>query len=260
MTSFLQISPTQLVRLVGTAQAPHIVDLRIEDDFATDPHLIPGAMRHDWQQIDTLAAADRPVVLICHKGLKISQGAAALLRARGVRAEILSGGMVAWRGAGYPTADTRARPATSRWVTRHRPKIDRIACPWLIRRFIDPHATFLYVAPSQVEAVAERYEAEPFDIPNARFGHHGGRCTFDAILGQMSLNHPPLNTMAEIIRAADIGQPDNVPQAAGFAAVLLGLSRVHSDDLAQVEAAMPVMDALYRWARDTQTETHEEPA
>lgn len=254
MPSFNEISATQLLRLIGTPDAPMILDVRTDPDFDDAPCRLPGAIRHDWQNMAGVAA-DGPVVVYCQKGLKISQGAAAQLRSRGIAAEVLEGGHFAWRDAGLPMIDPPC--STARWVTRHRPKIDRVACPWLIWRFIDPAAQFLYVAPGQVEAVADRFDAEPFDIPRARFGHHGDRCSFDAVLDLMGLSHPPLARMAEIIRAADAGTPERVPQAEGLTAILLGLSRMHRDDLRQAKAAMGIFDGLYRWARDAQAEVHD---
>jgi hypothetical protein len=197
-------------------------------------------------------------MIICHKGKKLSQGAMALLRSHGVDAETLEGGIVAWRDTGGPLVRANALPKRGGlWVTRHRPKIDRIACPWLIRRFIDPDARFLYVAPSEVLAVAEKFDAIPFDVDGADLSHGIGTCSFDAFLHHFELNLLALDAMANVIRAAD-GTPDaNAPEAAGLLAISLGLSRMHKDDLEQLEAAMPLYDALYRWARDAKGETHE---
>jgi hypothetical protein len=145
-------------------------------------------------------------------------------------------------------------------VTRLRPKIDRLACPWLIRRFIDPTAQFLFVAASQVEAVADRFGATPFDIEGVHFSHRGDGCTFDAMLEEFALQTDPLLRLATIIRGADTDQLDLAPQSAGLLAASLGLSRMYRDDLAQLEAGMGLYDAFYRWCRDAVDETHDWPA
>ena len=145
----------------------------------------------------------------------------------------------------------------ARWVTRHRPKIDRIACPWLIRRFVDPAAQFLFVAPQEVALVAEKFDATPFDIEGVPWSHHGEACTFDTMLDEFRLDTAPLQTMANIVRAADTNTHDLAPQAAGLLAISVGLSCAHKDDTKQLEAGMIVYDALYRWARDGQTESHD---
>ena len=146
------------------------------------------------------------------------------------------------------------------WVTRHRPKIDRIACPWLIRRFVDPRAQFLFVAPSDVMGVAERFGATPFDIEDVFWSHRGERCTFDTMMEEFCLSSEPLNRLATIVRAADTDRQDLAPEAAGLLAASLGLSRMYRDDLAQLEAGMGLYDAYYRWARDATDETHTWPA
>lgn len=254
------ITPQQLARLIGTPNCPVLLDVRIDEDVAADPHMIPTARRLPHRQVEAEipALAGRPVVVICHGGLKLSQGVAAILRAGGVRAEVLEGGMLAWRGlAGamvVPLASLPPRP--SLWVTRHRPKIDRIACPWLIRRFVDPEARFLFVAPGEVAAVAEKFGAIPFDVEGAAFGHHGALCTFDTLVKAFGLSTPALDTLARVVRAADLGRHDLAPEAAGLLAFSVGLSRSHRDDLEQLAAALPLYDALYRWARDGQGETH----
>ncbi|NJS40728.1 MAG: hypothetical protein HC783_18950 [Rhodobacteraceae bacterium] len=146
------------------------------------------------------------------------------------------------------------------WVTRHRPKIDRIACPWVIRRFIDPAARFLFVAPAEVADVADRFNAIPFDIEGVPFSHRGDRCTFDTLLDDFHLHSPALDRMATVIRAADTDRHDLAPQAAGLLALSVGLSRMYHDDLQQLVAGIALYDALYRWARDGHEEGHDWPA
>jgi hypothetical protein len=209
--------------------------------------------------------AGRPVVVVCKRGLKLSEGAAALLRTHGVTAEVLQGGFEAWVASGAPTVPLAALPAArpdggTLWVTRHRPKIDRIACPWLIRRFLDPDARFLYVAPPEVAAVAERFGATPFDVEGVFWSHRGEHCTFDVMVEEFGLHSAALDRLATVVRAADTDRHDLAPQAAGLLAVSVGLSRMFADDLAQLEAGLTVYDALFRWARDGFDEGHDWPA
>ena len=265
MASPFEISPRQLARLIGTPSAPVLLDVRIDDDVAADPDLIPGARRLAHTDIESAlpALAGQSVVVYCQRGLKLSQGVAALMRARGIDAEVLIGGHFAWRDEGHDRIRLSALPprdphGRTRWVTRQRPKIDRIACPWLIRRFIDPDADILFVPASDVASVAERFGAEPFDVDGVRLGHAPGRCSFDAICEAFELNNTALETLASVVRAADLGDLDAVPEAAGLLAVSLGLSRLHRDDNRQLDAGMVVYDALYRWARDARDEVHRE--
>jgi hypothetical protein len=144
-------------------------------------------------------------------------------------------------------------------VTRARPKIDRIACPWLIRRFVDPTAVFLFVAPSEVEAVADRFEATPFDIEHVFWSHRGELCTFDVMVMEFGLSTPPLERLATMVRAADTARLDLSPEAPGLLAASLGLSRMYDDDLEQLSAGIPLYDAFYRWCRDATKETHNWP-
>lgn len=262
MSGFANISCAQLARLIGTPEAPAVVDVRTEEDFAADPRLIPASLREPHHRIADLAPAlaGRPVVVACQRGHKLSEGAAALLRAHGITAETLDGGTRAWAEAGLPMVPAAALPVTRRWVTRQRPKIDRVACPWLIRRFIDPAAEFLFVAPSEVIAVAERFAATPFDVEGVPFSHRGDGCSFDALLDDFGLHTEALDRLALVVRAADTNRHDLSPQAAGLLAVSVGLSRQYRDDLAQLEAGMAVYDALYRWARDGYEEGHDWPA
>lgn len=261
------ITAAQLIRLAGTPDAPVVIDVRTDEDFAQDPRALPGAARRDFRSVASWAGdfPDRSVAVVCQRGLKLSQGVAAWLRHAGNRAEALEGGFVAWAAGGgllvkpdhVPKRDERGRTL---WVTRARPKIDRIACPWLIRRFVDPGAVFLFVAPSEVEAVAERFGATPFDIEGVFWSHQGELCTFDVMIEQFGLRSEPLLRLAAIVRAADTARLDLAPEAAGLLAVSLGLSRMYREDLAQLDAAMCLYDALYRWARDATGETHNWPA
>ena len=174
---------------------------------------------------------------------------------------MLEGGALAWETAGLPMLPLSLLPSPGTpWVTRHRPKIDRIACPWAIRRFIDPTARFLFVAPAEVQAVADRFGAIPFDIEGVTFSHRGERCSFDALLDDFQLHTEALDRMATVIRAADTDRHDLAPQAAGLLALSVGLSRMFRDDLQQLDAGIALYDALYRWARDGHEEGHDWPA
>ncbi len=257
-----QMAPAQLARLVGLPDAPAIVDVRLPEDLASDPRLIPGSFLLTHTACDPAPARlrERRVVVVCARGRKLSEGVAALLRTQGIVAEVLEGGSTAWATADLPMVPMAALPASNLWVTRHRPKVDRIACPWLIRRFVDPAARFLYVAPSEVAAVAERFGATPFDIEDVFFSHRGEHCSFDTMVDVFGLSTPALERLAMVVRAADTDRHDLAPQAAGLLAISVGLSQQFRDDLAQLEAGMVVYDALYRWARDGFEEGHDWPA
>ena len=260
MPQFGQITPAQALRLIGTPDAPVVLDVRLPEDLEALPRLLPTSRLISHTAIDTLTDPPGRAILVCMRGRKLSEGAAALLRSRGWQAEVLAGGAEAWAAAGLPMIPRAALPATNLWVTRHRPKIDRIACPWLIRRFIDPGARFLFVAPAEVAEVASRFNATPFDIEGAAFSHRGDRCSFDALLDDFQLHGEALDRMATVIRAADTDRHDLAPQAAGLLALSVGLSRMFRDDLQQLEAGMALYDALYRWARDGHEEGHDWPA
>ncbi len=267
MPSPTEITVAQLTRLIGLPDAPILIDVRTEDDFQADPRLIPGSMRKDYGQVSewSMESSGGPIIVLCQKGRKLSQGAAALLRCFGSAAESLEGGFEAWRSAGLPLLKldrlpTRNTNGHTMWVTRARPKVDRIACPWLIRRFVDRSAMFLFVPPADVLDVAEHFDAAPFDVDNVFWSHRGEKCTFDAMIEEFGLVAPPLDLLASIVRGADTARPDLAPQAAGLLAASLGLSRMYKDDLAQLEAGMLLYDAFYRWCRDATEETHNWPS
>jgi rhodanese-related sulfurtransferase len=269
MSSFNTISPEKLARLIGTPKCPLLIDVRTDDDFASDPRLIPGSRRRpfatvqDWSHEFT----GHSVVVICQKGLKLSHGVAAWLRHAGLPADALEGGTLAWAQADLPMVPADRIPPPDRqgrtiWVTRSRPKIDRIACPWLIRRFVDPDAVFLFVPTSEVQGVAERFSATPFDIEgdDVFWSHRGELCTFDVMVEEFGLTTVPLKHLATIVRGADTARPDLAPEVPGLLAASLGLSRMYADDLAQLEAGLLLYDAFYRWCRDATDETHNWPS
>jgi hypothetical protein len=146
-----------------------------------------------------------------------------------------------------------------KWVTRERPKIDRIACPWLILRFIDAHAEFLYVPAADVLKVAQDRGATPYDIPGVEMSHVGDLCSFDAFLTKHALLEPALQQLATIVRGADTSRFDLAPQAAGLVALSLGLSHVFADDHEMLRHGLVMYDALYAWCRACQQETHHWP-
>lgn len=268
MSAIHRISVSQLARLVGTTHMPHIYDVRITEDIETYPFIIPSAQHYDFLTLadDISAGSDDMIVILCHGGLKLSQGVAALLRSRGYNAFYLQGGMVAWQEASQPVVPLSSlemlpKVGPSLWVTRHRPKIDRIACPWFIRRFLDREARFLFVEPAQVMLVADRFGAIPFDVTGAALTHQGALCSFDACLAHFGLaSEAGLSKMAPIIRAADRSKCDTVPEASGLHAMSVGLSHLIKDDNTLLETGMMLYDALYKWARDHYEEQHDSRA
>lgn len=143
-----------------------------------------------------------------------------------------------------------------KWVTRERPKIDRIACPWLVIRFIDKDAEFLYVPAADVLKVAEESGAIPYDIPGVKYGHEGELCSFDAFIRHHNLTDPALLDLAVIVRGADTGRPELAPQCHGLLAISLGLSALHQDDHVMLKHGKMMYDALYAWLKQARGETH----
>jgi rhodanese-related sulfurtransferase len=267
MSSINSIPAEKLARLIGVPHGPALIDVRTKEDFAADPRFIPGAIRRPHESASSWAAefTGRSAVVICERGQKLSEGVAAWLRYAGASsAEVLVGGHAAWSQASLPLVPESKLPprdphGRTVWVTRERPKIDRIACPWLIHRFVDPSAVLLFVAPSEVVGVSKRFGAAPFDIEGVHWSHRGERCTFDAMIEEFGLATEPLLRLATLVRGADTARLDLAPEAAGLLAASLGLSRIYSDDLEQLEAGMTLYDAFYRWCRDATSETHNWP-
>jgi len=269
--SVFSISPLEFNARLGRADAPLVLDVRREARFAESPRLLAGAVRCAPEDVASLIAASKPrdAAVYCVYGHNVSEDAVAALCRAGWNARSLAGGfeggqdgvdaadaIAQWRAC--PPISCVKRPdwgvtgeRASRWITRERPKVDRIACPWLIRRFIDPRAEFIYVPTAQVFAEAARLQAVAYDIPGAPVSHAGERCSFDALLQGFDLKDAALDLLATIVRAADTDRLDLAPQAAGLLAMSLGLSRLHNkDDQAILDAAMPLYDALYAWCRD----------
>ena len=257
------ISPAEFAARLARADAPLVLDLRRDERFCEAGRIAPRAQRCAPQDVQRFAQQQTPreVIVYCVHGLEVGAQAAAELRAGGWDARFLEGGVEALVDAGLPTLKKRpdlgvTGEKPSRWITRARPKIDRIACPWLVRRFIDPRAEFFYVPADQVFAEAKRLQAVAYDISRAPIEHSGERCSFDTLMAAFDLHSPALDTLARIVRGADTDRPDLAAQASGLLAVSLGMSALLADDLAMLEAMMPVYDALYAWCAVARAETH----
>jgi rhodanese-related sulfurtransferase len=249
MTLDAAITPLELERRLAAFPPPALVDVRRAEAFDDDPQVIPGALRRLPEKVDAWARALEPwrsIVVYCASGHEVSRDAAAALRERGLDARYLTGGLDEWRAAGHPT---RPHVTPTRWVTRERPKIDRIACPWLIRRFIDPAAEFFYVPKSEVRAFAHANGATEYDIPDVPYGHAGDECSFDAFIRRHGIDDPALARLATIVRGADTSSLHLAPEAAGLLAVSRGLSALFADDHEMLKWAMLVYDALYQECR-----------
>lgn len=257
MDAFLAVP--DLIAARNSADPPLLIDVQRAPAFRADPGMIAGALRRDPDQVEQwaqeLPRAASAVVYSAHGGAA-SRGVAAALNAHGIAARSLDGGLAAWRSAGAPLLRKPAGTAT-RWITRERPKVDRIACPWLIRRFIDRDAEFVYVPPAQVLSQAESRAAIPYDIPDVEFAHVGEECSFDAFMRTYRLTgDPALRALALIVRGADTARPDLAPQAAGLLAFSLGLSRLYADDQEMLAHGMVLYDALYLWCREGREPGH----
>jgi len=258
-------SISDLAQVLGTARAPLLIDVRRDEAFDAAAHLLAGAIRRSPQRVQEWRDAlpgNRPVVVYCAHGQEVSQGVAEVLGGAGAGVSYLAGGFGAWNAQNLPLRRKRAGEGEgpSKWVTRERPKIDRIACPWLIRRFIDPTATFIYVPADRVLATAQETGATPYDVAGVEFTHEGDRCSFDTLLRIYGIADPALDHLAAIVRGADTSRHDLTPQCGGLFAISLGLSANFPDDHEMLVHGMVIYDALYSWCRSLQTETHNWPA
>jgi len=247
------ISATSLRQSLASSRPPLVIDVRKGATFLGAPDLIRGALRRDPLRVADWAKTlpgDADIVVYCVHGHEVSQGAAKALDAK-----YLEGGIEAWRAGGGELSG-KPKGASSRWVTRERPKIDRIACPWLVKRFVDPEAEFLYVPTPDVKRTADERDAVPYDIPDVEFSHDGDLCSFDAFIKHFRLQDPALEELALIVRGADTGRLDLAPQAAGLLAISLGLSLNHANDHAMLAHGMTIYDALYSWCKKGKAETH----
>lgn len=248
----LSVSAQQLYARLGTALAPVLVDVRRDDAFAEDPVLIVSAYHRPPDQVSQWAKdlpRSRPVVAYCSHGHDVSQGVASALRDAGIQAAGLDGGISAWKASSLPTRRKTAGVPDHKWITRERPKIDRIACPWLVSRFINPLAEFLYVPANEVFTAAQQMDATPYDVKGVDFGHHGDRCSFDAIVEAYDIHDPALDRLATIVRGADTSHPALAPQCEGLLAISYGLSANFPNDHDMLGHGLVVYDALYTWCR-----------
>ena len=257
-TSPALVSVAELQSAILESRPPLVIDVRERDFFRCASAMIRGALWRDPERVDEWAdelPRASKVVVYCAHGGEVSQGVAKALRESGPAAQYLGGGIEGWQAAGG-ALDRKPSLAGTRWVTRERPKIDRIACPWLLARFVDPGAEFLYVPAKQVLEAAKEHDAIPYDVPDVRFTHEGERCSFDAFIAHFHLDDPALAQLAMIVRGADTARLDLAPQASGLAAISLGLSRKYSDDHEMLKHGMVMYDALYAWCKGGQDELH----
>lgn len=249
--SALPISPENLHERLGTAQAPLLIDVRRPPAFEADDRLIIGSARRlpdDIAKWRNTLPTGRSVVAYCVHGHEVSQGVASALQKNGVQANYLAGGIADWKERKLPTRRKRGA-AENKWVTREHPKIDRIACPWLVSRFVNPDAEFIYVPPNDVAKVAAEIGGTPYDIKGAEFGHVGDQCSFDAIVRIYGIEDPALDHLATIVRGADTSRPDLTPQGEGLLAISFGLSANFPNDHEMLKHGMVMYDALYTWCR-----------
>jgi rhodanese-related sulfurtransferase len=236
-----------------------LLDVRLAAAFHGAAETIAGALRRDPDTVGEWAKTlprSSPVVVYCVHGREVSQGVAKALSDHGIAARYLEGGIEAWKAKQGPL-DAKPKAASTRWVTRERPKIDRIACPWLVSRFVDRDAEFLYVPAGEVRDVARARDAIAYDVAGVHFTHEGPLCSFDAFIRHYRLGgDPALERLAIIVRGADTAKLDLAPQAPGLAAISLGLSRLFADDHEMLEHGMVLYDALYAWCKDGQDEVH----
>jgi rhodanese-related sulfurtransferase len=244
------ISPLDLYARLGSALAPTVVDVRRDAPGPGSGRMVVSAFYCAPEEVKRWSnvTVSQPVVVYCSEGHDVSQSVARALRAVGIETFYLQGGIAGWIDQGLPTRRV-GTTAVDRWVTRERPKVDRIACPWLIKRFIDPRSEFLYVPAEQVLEVAKATGATPYDIKGVEFGHHGDRCSFDAIVSTYDIKDPALDHLALIVRGADTSRPDLAPQCQGLLALSHGLSSRFADDHEQLKQGMIIYDAFYQWCR-----------
>ena len=249
----LSLEPQELIELLASGRSPTVIDVRRQEAYeASDITVATAIWRdplsvHEWSNdLD----GDRGVIAYCIHGHQMSQSVAALLRSAGLTARYLVGGIDGFVEGGGPTVTRKSLPqrgpdGRTRWVTRARPKIDRIACPWLVRRFLDPDAAILYVEAEHVDAVAEVTGATPFDVDGVELTHMNGNCSFDAFLKKFDIQDEAVDALADIVRGADTRHYKLAPESAGLVSISRGLAVLHTDDLAMLDAGMKVYDALY---------------
>jgi rhodanese-related sulfurtransferase len=247
------VSSQELYARLGTAAAPVLVDVRRAEAFCADQAVIIGSIHRppesDWRAD---LPKNREVVVYCVHGHDVSQGVAENLQNAGIKAAYLEGGIAGWKERHLPTR--RKRDASeNKWVTREHPKIDRIACPWLVSRFVNHGAEFIYVPPNDVAKAAADVGGTAYDIKGVEFGRVGERCSFDAIVRVYDIHDQPLDHLATIVRGADTSRPDLTPQCEGLLAISYGLSTNFRDDHEMLKHGLVIYDALYAWCRSRQS-------
>ena len=252
-------SYSQLESELNSRDAPLLIDVRRETVYLQAADRARCALRRDPEAVADWAQALPPsarIVVYCVHGGDVSRAVASELGRRGFHARYLEGGFEqGWKVAGG-ALESKPIGASSRWVTRERPKVDRIACPWLVRRFLDPSAEFAFVPADRVRESAAATCAVPYDVPDVELSHVGERCSFDAFLAKYHLQDPALHRLARIVRGADTNALHLAPEAAGLLAVSIGLSATIDDDLEMLDVGMRVYDALLAWSRQEVPERH----
>jgi rhodanese-related sulfurtransferase len=253
----VSISVSELQSKLKSARPPQLFDVRRSQFHAASPHMIEGSVWRDPSGVAGWSgevARDRDVIVYCVHGLQVGRGVADALATQGFNTRYLEGGIAAWEEAGGAMTTKKVRGI--RWITRERPKIDRIACPWLVARFIDEAPEFIYAPTNNVMSEAERLKAIPYDVPDVDLSHSGPHCSFDAFIKTYRLNDPALDHLARIVRGADTGELELTPQSPGLLAISLGLSHNFRDDHEMLRHGMVIYDALYSWCRSLTSETH----
>jgi rhodanese-related sulfurtransferase len=248
------VSSQKLYASLGTTAAPVLVDVRRAEAFGADDAVIIGALHRPPESVSDWRAdlpKNHEVVVYCVHGHDVSQGVAKTLQNAGIKAAYLEGGITGWKERQLPTRRKRDE-SENKWVTREHPKIDRIACPWLISRFVNSDAEFIYVPPNDVAKVAHDVGGTAYDIDGVEFGHVGERCSFDAIVRAYDIHDPALDHLATIVRGADTSRPDLTPQCEGLLAISYGLSANFRDDHEMLKHGLVIYDALYSWCRSQQ--------
>ncbi len=261
-SEFSGVLANDLCDVLGTASAPMIVDVRSREEVHAVGRLIPGAIHRPSEDVQVWWSElpSRRGVVVCDlSGSEKAWQVAAALQRCGADADYLVGGFIGWFERSFPTRSILPTNI-DKWVTREHPKIDRIACPWLVRRFINPIAEFLYVPPEKVLAVAEEIGATPYDVKGVEFTHEGERCSFDKILRVHDIHVPALDRLAAIVRGADTSRHDLSPECDGLFAISRGLSANFPDDHEMLRHGMVIYDALFTWCRDCCGESSEQSA
>lgn len=258
------IASKHLFSQIGRPDCPILIDVCLDEDFCIDPKLIPGAKRFHHSRILELVSRlqGQSVVIICQKGLKLSQGAAALLRACGIEATFLTGGVLGWEASGLPRIpadqlNTTVFDQHNHYVTSSVLIADTTACHWMIRRFVDPTAKFLLVEPDQVELVAQRFDARSICPTTSSGANADGSTCFATLVSSFGLNLVTLNRLTEIVDGLIAKEQSSPAEVPGVCAVSTGLSLLCDDPHKHLDATLVLYDALYQWAAQTLSQTQD---